>query len=155
MARVVWSADHWVRCIKCVCYGYSLGDSMLPVVAFEQIKVLESRGCFRPFSLGTTRGMVLKLRRETISTFTEGLYFVRQGRFTLSMSAEKNCLCMGYVRTNMKANVNTYRGRITGRMLWYRIGKTRIQGQSKKKQTDRNVVCRVSTRLVQIQRDSP
>ena len=50
---------------------------MLLAVALEQIKVVESRGCFRPLSRGATRGLVLKVGREVINSFTEGLYLVR------------------------------------------------------------------------------
>ena len=40
--------DHWVRWIKGVCDRYSPGDAMMPVVALEQNRAVESRGCFRP-----------------------------------------------------------------------------------------------------------
>lgn len=45
--------------------------------------------CYR-LAEGLQRWLVRKLRREEFTTFTEGLYLVRYGRFTVSVFAKKN-----------------------------------------------------------------
>ena len=36
--------DQWVRWVEGMCYRYSPGDPMMPVIAVEQIKVVDNRG---------------------------------------------------------------------------------------------------------------
>ena len=59
MTRVVCSVDKWVRCVKCGCYRYNPEDWMVPIVALEQIIMVERRGCVRLFSWRATLGLVL------------------------------------------------------------------------------------------------
>lgn len=51
---------------------------------------------------GIRWGLVLNLRREDITTFTEGLYLVRSGRCTVFVFAKTRFLCIGYLRTGTK-----------------------------------------------------
>ena len=44
-----------------MCYRYSPGDSIMPVVALEHNTVAKSRGCVLPLRLGATRVLVLKV----------------------------------------------------------------------------------------------
>ena len=69
-----------------------------------------------------------KLRREVINTFTEGFLPCKIGQvYRCRCSLEKG-VCIGYVRTDTKVYINTYRGRMTGRMLWYHSGKIKSVG---------------------------
>ena len=53
----------------------------------------------------------------------------------MSLFDEKN-LCMGYVRTDTGVYINTYRGRITGWVWWYRSGKRECRDT--REETDRS-----------------
>ena len=124
MTCVVWSVDHWIEYVKYVSDHYNPGDFMLPIVAWEQRRVVESRGCIRSFSWGATHGLVLELRREAIVTFTEDLYLVRYGRFIGISVCWTKLLRISYGQTNTKVYIHTYFGRIMDRMWWYYSGKT-------------------------------
>ena len=62
---------------------------------------------------------------------------------------------MSYVRTGTEGYMNTYRRVLLDGYTCTVAKKDKSVETLGKKQTDRDVVCRVCTRLVQIQRDSP
>ena len=64
-------------------------------------------------------------------------------------------LCMGYIRRNTRAYINSYRDVVLEGCDRTVAGKNNSVGTLEEKQTDRDVVGTICTRLVQIQTDSP
>ena len=94
-----------------------------------------------------------KLRRQAISTFTEGFYLVRWGRVT-GVGVRGKILCMGDLRPNPRVYVNTYRDVVLERCDGT-VAKKKSVGTLGENQTDRDVEGTICTRLIQIQIDSP
>ena len=68
--------DQCVRCSKCVSFRYIPGDPILPVVALEQRKLWRVGDVPVHLVEGLCVDWYYKFRRETIITYTEGLYLV-------------------------------------------------------------------------------
>ena len=74
MAGVMWRMEHCVRYRFLVGDRYRLEDRMLPGVALEVIRVVGSGAVSVHLDEGLRVDWYLRLCRETMSTFTEGLY---------------------------------------------------------------------------------
>ena len=110
-----WDVDQWVRWEQGICYRYSPGDLVMLVVALEQIRVVDKTGWLRSLSWGVRADWYWKLRRELISTLKEGLYLYGRTGIHVSVFVEKSQL-MEYVGTGTGVYINTYDGRMTGRV---------------------------------------